>query len=62
MKNALFWFNGIEYTPGNKDAVGACAILSKVRLKYSDMVIVRSKGFNPMLMNGEAIGHVDERV
>lgn len=48
-----------HYYPANKDAIAACAILSKMVLSPDDMVTIRSKGYETRMINGEPIGRVD---
>lgn len=61
MKQAMFTFDAVTmcYWPANKNAIAACAILSKMRLGEHDMVTVKDKGFEPILQNGEPILRVN---
>lgn len=55
---ALFIRDGEYYLASNKAAARISLILSKMRLKHSDMVTVRANGYIPMLTNGTEIAKV----
>jgi hypothetical protein len=57
-KDAIFIHRNGYYWPDNKDADKACAIMSKMKLKESDMLTIRIKGYRTFLRNGEEIGRV----
>ena len=62
MKIAKFTYGNGQYWPANKEAIAACAILSKMVLSADDMLAVKSKGYDARLQNGEPIGKLDVRV
>jgi hypothetical protein len=47
------------YYPANKNANAVCAILSRMKLNASHMIVVRSRGYTPRLTNGTEIGKVE---
>ena len=59
MKVATFVFQGGLYHPANKEAISACAVLSRMKLRDSDMPWMRSNGYDPRLTNGQEIGKID---
>lgn len=59
MNAALFTYGNGIYWPANKNAAYISHVLSKRFLREEDMLTVKSKGYEPMLTNGQHIGKVD---
>lgn len=62
MKSAMFTMKEDIYYPANKNAIAACAIMSKMRLRKGDMLYLPNYGYEPILTSGQAINRVDVRV
>jgi len=60
MKIATFTEGHGIYYPANKEATAMCAILSKMRLTYPDLVAGRALGYDTRLVNGTEIGRVTQ--
>lgn len=58
-RTAAFLFDGNVYYPANKNAIAACVILSRRTLDITHMILVRTHGYTPRLLNGTEIGKVE---
>lgn len=59
MKAATFVHKDGLYYPANKNAIAICAIVSRMKLRDSDMPTVRKEGYIPFLTNRTEIGKVN---